>query len=402
MSSSNQGEKKPPPSFEGNEMIDDVCLKTDDGTEGVSRRAAHERAVGTSYGAMTSVGPPSLSRSGQNASISTLQAKTLSVPIVRETETPKDSGRWNLVDVPVLPEYHPLERTAVLVPHSSPSQVSTRISDVLRDRSIEAFYEDEKAKVKCTTADGVDFRVRLYRGRGEFKHGIIVEVQRRFGVSVNFHADTMAILDAAQGKAPPPPPLGASSVLPLVSDSEDDYQTDGTSSLAMVSTMLKHPGYDSHYLALQTLSSLTNVTKVGPSTARKVSIELLKPDNEVGSKVLALVIDKKKEEDHMFNLQVMSMTVIANAIQAVNGAVSDMVREHLRPVLLQELRQAESNPRAAQMAARCLEYLLAGDHDVGEVCSLLETAEQAGKARHAGLQRQAQICLDKIHGESQL
>jgi hypothetical protein len=393
-----QKQKKPPPSFSGNDMPDNICLTMDDGGEEVTRRVG-ATSFQPSFEPMTSFAPPSLSRFESNpgaSSIPALPSKSLLVPSERLRERPSDEGRWNLVDVPTLSQFHPLERTAVLVPHAKPSEVSTRISDVLRDRSIEAFYEDDKAKVKCTTPDGVNFRVRLYRGRGDFNHGIIVEVQRRFGVSVNFHNDTNAILDAAQGKIPPPPPSATSGNLPLVSDSEDDFETDGTSSLAMVSTMLKHQGYDSQYLALQTLSSLTNSSKMGASTARKVSLELLKPDNEVGSKVLALVVNKK-EEDYMFNLQVLAMSVLANAIQAVNGVVSEFVREHLRPVLIDALRYADANPRSAQMAARCVEFLMDGDHDIGELHGELETAFESGKARHAGLMRQAQVCLNKIN-----
>jgi hypothetical protein len=396
-------QKKPPPSYSGNAMPDNVCLTSNDGGEEVTRRVgAHMSSLQPSFEPMTSFEPLSLSRFGQpamNSSINTQPGKLQVKPSERVRERPSDKGRWNLVDVPTLPQFHPLERTAVLVPHATASEVSVRISDVLRDRSIEAFYEDDKAKVKCTTPEGVNFRVRLYRGRGEFNHGIIVEVQRRFGVSVNFHGDTVAILDAAQGNVPPPPPPPSftSGNIPMVSDSEDDFETDGISSLAMVSTMLKHPGYDSHYLALQTLSSLTDSSKMGASTARKVSLELLKPDNEVGSKILALVVDKK-DDDFMFKLQVMAFSVLANAIQAVDGVVSGIVREHLRPVLLEALHQAESNPRSAQMAARCVEFLMDGDHDIGDLHGALETALESGKARHAGLMRQAQVCLDKING----
>lgn len=104
---------------------------------------------------------------------------------------------WTLSSVPTLPEFHSLERTAVFVPTTIPSDVSSRISVILRERSIEAQYDDAKAKVKCTTAEGVDFRIRLYRGRGRYSHGIIVEVQRRFGTSLVFHNDTISILDGA-------------------------------------------------------------------------------------------------------------------------------------------------------------------------------------------------------------
>ena len=304
---------------------------------------------------------------------------------------------WDLRHVAPHPEFHPLERTAVFVPHSAPVEVSRRISEVLRERSIEAVYDDDKAKVKCTTAEGVDFRIRLYRGRGRFDHGIIVEVQRRFGASISFHKDTEAILEAAQGIVPPPPTLTSSSNLPLVSDVDDDYlPTDGLSSLQMVSKMLSHTGYDSHYLALQTLSSLTDASKMGASTARTVSKSLLRleSDNDVGAKVLSLVIDKQGDDD-MFKLRAMAMQVTANAFQALSGNVPTILKEQMRGVLIQELRQAEDSPRTAVHAARMVEFLV--PHDTGsDLHSALERALETGAARHAALQRQAQICLDKV------
>ena len=55
--------------------------------------------------------------------------------------------------------------------------------------------------MSCTSSDGVDFRVQLYRGKAEFHHGVIVEVQRREGFSLNFHLDTaLAILGEAKGR----------------------------------------------------------------------------------------------------------------------------------------------------------------------------------------------------------
>lgn len=305
---------------------------------------------------------------------------------------------WDLRHVAPLPEFHPLERTAVFVPHAAPFEVSKRISEVLRERSIEAFYEDEKAKVKCVTAEGVDFRIRLYRGRGRFNHGIIVEVQRRFGASNTFHKDTEAILDAAQGMVPPPPPPMSSSNLPLVSDAEDDYQPadGGASSLQMVSKMLSHTGYDAHYLALQTLASLTDASKMGAATARAVSKSLLRleNDNDVAAKVLSLVIDKQGDDD-MFKLRSMALQVTANAFQTLSGDVPSILKEQLRGVLIQELRQAEHSPRTAVQAARMVEFLVPQDTG-SDLHSALETALETGTARHAALQRQAQICLDKL------
>lgn len=301
---------------------------------------------------------------------------------------------WKLVNIPVLPEFHPVEQTAIFIQRTVPSLISARISKILRERSIEATYEDDKAKVKCVTEEGVDFRIRLYRGRGEYSHGIIVEVQRRFGFSTVFHNETQAILDAAKGKATLPP-VSSSLPLPVVSDAEDDYEPEeGSSALDMVSKMLSHPGYDSTYLGLQTLSSLTDSSKIGSTTARNVSNSLMRLDNVVGEKVLAIILDKQDED--MFKLRSIAMTILANTMHTAELKIPNAIKEHVRPVLIKELQQAERNPRLAVQAARCVECLLLDDESPGDFSDALNTALEAGMARHAALQRQVQKCLDKI------
>lgn len=330
--------------------------------------------------------------------------------VVHQRE-PAQAFRWRLSDIPTLAEYHRVERTAVLVDYAAdnPSQVTSRISDVLRDRSIEAEYDNDKAKVKCMTPDGVDFRIRLYRGRGQYSHGIIVEVQRRFGTSINFLAETRAILDAAQGHIPPPPPLssvsGNAAPLPMVTETEDDYiepPPTGAASLEMVNKMLQHQTPDTHYLALQTLLSLTDMNKMGLGTARGVSAELLRPDNETGARLFAFMSKSSSEASHqqdfqdVFHLRVMALTVLANAVQATRGHVDARVLEQIRPVLIQELKTADSNPRSAQIAARCFEYIRLVSSSDMELRSALETARKAGEVRHVGLMQQAQLCLDAM------
>lgn len=386
MSQHDDEDYKLPAAFEGNVTASNISLVDDDEED-------YEEETTRRIGAVSFepfAAPPSFA-----ATVDVTQQKA-STSVVSPVTRSTSKGPWQLSKVPTLPEYHPLERTAVFVPNAESGDVASRISGVLRDRSIEAEYDDDKAKVKCLTAEGVDFRVRLYRGRGAYSHGIIVEVQRRFGASTNFHADTMAILDAAEGKTPVPPPPTLSTALPMVSDVEDDYQASGSSSLTMVGKMLDHAAYDSQYLAFQTLIPLTDSSKMGRSTSRSVSKALLTPGHPVGTKIVALVMGKNDVED-MFKLRTMAMTVLANAIQAVKGDIDMSLREEIRPMLMNELRTAATNPRCAQMAAVAVEYLLAEDHEAEEFYAPLETALEAGTARHAGLMRQAQRCLDKLH-----
>lgn len=399
MTKPDQGKKtkKPPPSFDGRPDFSDACFGPMDEGDDTTRRAG----AGISFEPMVSpfeAGTTSFQSTRMyDPSMQRTQVAKQAPAAVHHSPPAVDPFVWKLSSVPTLPELHPLERTAVFVERVSPSVVSERISMILRERSIEAEYEDEKAKVKCVTPEGVECRVRLYRGRGKFNHGIIVEVQRRFGFSTNFNKHVSAILDAADGMTPPPPPpsSGGSSddALPLVSDSEDDFvPKSGADSLKMVKKMMEHGGYDSLYLALQTLISLTDAKKIGKATAQAVSCELLNASNDVGNKVLDLF--SKKEEEEVFKLRVMSLSILANALEAVNGKVSQFVRELLRPTLLKELSKANSNPRAAHMAARCFEFLYQGDHDQGEIIAALESARSVGAARHAGLYQQTQRCLE--------
>jgi hypothetical protein len=301
-----------------------------------------------------------------------------------------------LTDVPTLPEFYPLERTAVFVPNVPAEEVASRVSSILWERSIEAAYDDASAKAKCVTADNVDFRVRLYRGRNQYSHGIIVEVQRRFGFSLNFHNDTIAILDAAEGK--PPRALRPMDGLACLSDdSEDEYDPSlSASSLEFASRMLHHPGYDAHSLALQTLSSLTDPAKMGRRTAEALSRAMLEPGNEVGAKVVSLVEDDKTDPEETFGHRLMAMTVLSNAIQAVSGNISDSLWEKLRPVFISILRSADANPQIAYLAARSIELLMKDDHNPSDLYSPLKSALVAGQARHAALARQSSLCLKKL------
>ena len=342
-----------------------------------------------------SMNPPSFNhRSASFNSSHQKETPKVVAPALKIT-TPLSRVVWNLHDVPSLPEFHPLERTAVFVAKTSAVEVARRVSEVLRERSIESTYDNIKAKAKCRTADHVDFRVRLYRGRNQYCHGIIVEVQRRFGSSLTFHEDTTAILDAAQGINPPPKSVSNQVSIVSDSDEESDY-TSSLSSLSFVAKMLAFPGYDSHNLALQTLASLTDPSKMGHQTSRKVSLSLIENDNEVGSKIVSLVVDNNRDDEDDFGLRMQAMVIVANAIAAVNGNIPLSLREKLRPVLIKLLTKAESNPHLAYLASKCVEPLIDGDHHRSELHYALEIARSVGEGRHAALSRQAEQCMQMI------
>lgn len=388
MSNKEDKKKAPLPTFSGMSMPTNITVNIEDDIgEETTRRVGGF----TPSFEPVSFQPSTMPSFHTAPSINTMPQKA-SVQGASSQPTTKRHA-WTLRDAPVLPEFHPLERTAVFVPRSSPNAVASRISEVLRERSIQASYDSVKAKVRCITGDNVDFRIRLYRGRNQYNHGIIVEVQRRYGTSVDFHNITRAILGAAEGNAPQPPPQ--TKGLPLVSEDEDDYEpVDSTSSLSFIAKLLSHPGYDAHYLAMQTLSSLTDPVKMGRKTAQRVADTLLNSENDVAPRVFDLVVERRSEEN--LGLQLMAMTVLANALQSSKSEFPMVMREALRPVLLNCLRDAESNPQMAYLAAKCIERLIKGDHDTSELYAALEKAQAVGEARHAALGKQSRKCMDRI------
>ena len=185
--------------------------------------------------------------------------------------------------------------------------------------------------------------------------------------------------------------------LPLVEDDdEDSHETiDGASSLMVVANML-HSGHDAHHLALSILVSMTDAAKMGRAQAKAVAKELFRLDdhNEVASNVLSLVLDKKSD-DGVFKLRSLAFQVIANGFEALRGDVPMVMKEQLRSIMIDELRAAEQTPRTAVQAARVMEYFCPQDSG-DDLYKALEKALEAGKAKHAALERHAQACLDKF------
>lgn len=395
-------EKAPPmPSFSGNVMPMNVTINVDEDDIGEETTRRIGGATFNPTFEPVSFAPSNM-MSPSSSYISTTQQKVSSVAVAAPP-----SGGWKLTSAPILPEFHPLDRNSVFCSGTSASEVAERVAQVLKERSIEAHFDNSKAKVRCLTAYNVDFRVFLYRGQKQYAHGTIVEVQRRTGASVLFVKDTQAILEAAQGNfvAPPPPPaLFSTAEIPLVSDTEDDDDDDyddnneaSLSSLDFCAKLFNYKNHGSDMLALQTLASLTDPAKMGLSTSKRVSRALVEPNSTVGSRVFALIVDSKNNnQDDSSMIRNLAMTILSNTIQSVQGDLNPMMREALRPVLIQELKKAEDNPQMAYLAAKCFEPLIAGDHFSSELYDVLDTAQSIGEARHAALRDVCEKCIQKV------
>lgn len=205
--------------------------------------------------------------------------------------TEPSSTHWNVWerDVPTLPSFYPLEQSAVYVPQASVSTLTTRITSILKGLSTVVSYDSKNAKADCRSKSHVEFRIRLYRGRGECDQGIIVEVQRRAGFDFSYYQDVRAILDAVQGKdfcdydtesstsIPHQEPEELSLRSSGAEEASDSKKSTGLASLRLLSNILCQDNtmVEAQDLALSSLASLTSTARMGEQTATRVSDELL-------------------------------------------------------------------------------------------------------------------------------
>jgi hypothetical protein len=349
----------PPPTFSGNHMPLNVTLIDEDkfGEETTRRVGAFTPMNPTLTLDYTAPVPLSLAPPSFGSSIATAPSKSL--------HRIGPCG-WDLTEAPVLPEFHPLERTAVFCPHSDARTVASRVSAVLKERSIHAEYVG--AEAECLTADNVEFSVFLYRGKEQFKHGIICEVQRLNGNSINFHDETLAVLNAAENKESHEPFPKKFKMIPLVED-EDDYEV--SSSLLDFVRKTLDGGEDSQRLGLETLVIMTDPSKVGSKTAMTACRNLMESGNEVTGTVINKLINEP-------SLALQVMIILSNVASTTQQSLllNDSV---IKTLLIKNLRSP--NAQIAYLAAKCLTK---DDVDT-ELADALMVAQKLGSEKHDGL-----------------
>jgi len=98
-----------------------------------------------------------------------------------------------------VPEGYTVTRTSRFIPDTDPSIISSRVSNALKQRSVQTEYCSRKAKAICMNAEMIKYHVQLYRGKGSRSDGVVVEIRRLDGSGRSFFQDSKAILNAAEG-----------------------------------------------------------------------------------------------------------------------------------------------------------------------------------------------------------
>jgi hypothetical protein len=357
---------------------------------------------------------------------------------------PSTDRRW-YVDQSVLPSRpndYPLERTSRVIKGTDADVVSSRLSRCLQSRSIETkFSESEVNVAECRNTNFVRFYIRLYSA--EEGSGVLVEMQRLCGDCVSFMNDCRALLDASEGNDGKMPGRSASDSSLYLSMPVSEMSFFKTANLSlppvdeaepvnMTGRLLSSNQSDSNLLGMESLVSITDVTKTAKGTAILSAKRVLCPEHEANrdfnmhNYVMSLIIYGNDTEgntfyegtalqDHAMKLRNLAICSVANSLSlmASEGHLFDALdecrewyRDVLVPKLVQDLTTAKEHPHDACYASRCLSSLaMTCDHLVDKIKIVgglyaLKNAQEVGHNEFALLEQDAKICHDMIQRRS--
>lgn len=340
---------------------------------------------------------------------------------------------WNVDgnDLELVPLDFPLERTNREI-NESACKVATRISDTLRLLSIEAEYDNAKARVKCKTSDMVKFRIRLYAGN-ETGQPVVVEVQRRSGSASCFMRSCRAVLDAAEGKrvdefspqTKMPPfmkkPIREMKCLSGALSTEQDAVSTSLSSLENVCSMLRSNKPDVSILGLENLGFMVDATKSHPAAALAVSKCVVLGDETFDIREDIRVLterdaytpgfdDEEGPNDHKDQVRYIALSILNKALTlcAKDGCLKGVTinqnwfSDYLIPLLVNEIKRANNSANSAYQATSCVQSLIVASPPSRRllieegVYEALKNAYEFGKNHHDLLCEETTRCLEQL------
>jgi len=361
--------------------------------------SSNNRSVGLSYLAL----PPLLSQSSVTGKTPLASSNGFSsmMPPKLKTRSPSQQDQvssrlasfisspiscctWNLPYgcVQPKPAFYPLDPMSEMIMNSNAQSIATRISECLHRLSIKARYEETKAKAKCVSADGVEFHIRLYAGKGLFSEGIIVEIQRRFNWSASYFQDCKDILESAEcdhiedGNHNGPPRISPPAFCP--GDFIGNTETIDNSRLALSKLLLfkSNSKLESIIMGLENICSFLDSRKCGKATALSTARAIFLDDEYVNTDVKDLLYDivvhrritipnidlsQLQEEtqcqifDLAFTSIVMSILILGEENTLCHAIkLNGWIESELIDIVMKQIQSVSSHPQIAVLSSRCL------------------------------------------------
>lgn len=325
---------------------------------------------------------------------------------------------WDVQSIPTLPMYYPLERTHIIVCDENVSVVSKRISDCMRSLSIAAVYDSKKAKARAETSCHTKFAIQLFSKSNEI--GVVVEVRRSSGCSLNFYKSCYPILHAASGMQCTDfdDSLITKPLSFLCNDapkSDDDFLV----TVEVANNLLKKDRIDANLLGIESLRMLTDTSSTCTETAALVAKMILlgKNGNENIRNIIRSLIENwtlcdeddleegdELDQRHLSIMRNHALAIIANILDLLDdqGSLSNIMdedswlRETFLPILINELKEAADRPHDAFLSAKCLSVLVKASQKAKEKAIQLDAGDVTSNSLIVGQRSHEQLANESM------
>jgi len=322
-----------------------------------------------------------------------------------------------------VPKYVKVARTHVFLNNTDAGIVTKRISDCLRELSIHASFNDNQAMAECESPDSIKFIIQLYRGRGKFANGVIVEIQRMHGCCMRFMQCCRSILQAAenvkvaQNKVPGLPISKMNLAQPRRPDTScEKIENQCTLSMKMscICRLIFENGRDSQALGVEMLRDATDPSKVGANHASKAVKSLFDGEYmKVFNYITSLIDLKPLVDDNVekkFRLRFLALCTLSNVllVAASVGDLPEIIKKNLWFVdslvltLIEDLKNSKICSNSALQAAKCLNHVVSASHDAKakaieiDAVQAVILANEYGRYSHALLEKETECCVKSL------
>mmetsp|Transcript_22585 Transcript_22585/g.25725 ORF Transcript_22585/g.25725 Transcript_22585/m.25725 type:complete len:359 (-) Transcript_22585:263-1339(-) len=285
--------------------------------------------------------------------------------------------------------------------------VLVRILDSLRQRSVEASFDEKHSQIMCTTSQFLIYSIDLYVG-SDPDSNTIVEVIRRQGCSLVFRREREAIINAANGLGADltsksfnrpihteiPPELLSLCKPSIVSDLECilDKSVD----------QLYSGTRKTQLFTLQHLADMTAPEKINSGSATKMTKLIIDGNTLIRDLIVDIVSRCVKQAGDELSEQILNscLSILSNSMTLVkinyvdHKAQVQRFVETLVPSLVDNVRSCNGTHNA-YLALKCLSHLIGSTslecHEINEkeLFDAIKCAEECGRKKHLKLETEA-------------
>lgn len=317
---------------------------------------------------------------------------------------------WKIDQVSTVPVYHPLERTAVTFSNDEHplDLITERIAGFMKEHSIFADYQDEMARVSCSTNCCVHFSVQLWK---KGSSSTIMEIQRKQGCAIRMQSLRNQLKETIlmgpqqankthedTAKCPVYLQQQLARMVPAIPSSGE-----GSSCMDLCQEMLSSTLQDQNRMGLESLCVLTDASKVQDP---QESCEKVLQDKSLQSLLVKYFASAESEA----NLHLLALKAVAQALESATETakidVSNVFWQTVLQALYEHIQRPHVRPIEASLSIKSLRFLQARNPDVLDilqrkhslpVTTFLQIAHEFGKQHNRTLEQEAKQFMMMKH-----